>query len=211
MKQTIQQRIADIPVTIIRKPIKHLYITVKAPHGNVVVSAPQKMTDAQIETLVQAKREWIARKQHEIQARKPQTGKTPDIVDTPCQIGARVLLWGEQCELEKPVDHLKEWYRQKLKEKIAEQLPKLEAKTGLYCNEWRVKDMKTRWGSCNTKAKRIWLNLKLVHYPEACLEYVMLHELAHLNVPNHSAAFYAILDEHMPDWQERRTILNAKA
>ena len=121
-----------------------------------------------------------------------------------------IPLWGEPHTLDAPVENLKEWYRPILKTKIAELLPALEAQTGLYCSEWRVKDMKTRWGSCNITKKRIWLNLKLVQYPPECLEYVILHELIHLKVPNHSADFYAELDQYMPDWQMRRKLLNRK-
>ena len=124
--------------------------------------------------------------------------------------GKSIPLWGELYTLDTPVENLKEWYRPILKAKIAELLPALEAQTGLYCSEWRVKDMKTRWGSCNITKKRIWLNLKLVQYPPECLEYVILHELIHLKVPNHSADFYAELDQYMPDWQMRRKILNRK-
>ena len=121
-----------------------------------------------------------------------------------------IPLWGELYMLDTPVENLKEWYRPILKAKIAELLPALEAQTGLYCSEWRVKDMKTRWGSCNITKKRIWLNLKLVQYPPECLEYVILYELIHLKVPNHSADFYAELDQYMPDWQMRRKLLNRK-
>jgi len=121
-----------------------------------------------------------------------------------------IPLWGELYMLDTPVENLKEWYRPILKAKIAELLPALEAQTGLYCSEWRVKDMKTRWGSCNITKKRIWLNLKLVQYPPECLEYVILHELIHLKVSNHSADFYAELDQYMPDWQMRRKLLNRK-
>ncbi|MBQ2905052.1 MAG: M48 family metallopeptidase [Peptococcaceae bacterium] len=126
------------------------------------------------------------------------------------QTGKSIPLWGKLHTLDAPVENLKEWYRPILKAKIAELLPALEAQTGLYCSEWRVKDMKTRWGSCNITKKRIWLNLKLVQYPPECLEYVILHELIHLKVPNHSADFYAELDQYMPDWQMRRKILNRK-
>ena len=126
------------------------------------------------------------------------------------QTGKSIPLWGKLHTLDAPVENLKEWYRPILKAKIAELLPALEAQTGLYCSEWRVKDMKNRWGSCNITKKRIWLNLKLVQYPPECLEYVILHELIHLKVPNHSAAFYAELDQYMPDWQMRRKILNRK-
>ena len=126
------------------------------------------------------------------------------------QTGKSIPLWGKLHTLDAPVENLKEWYRPILKAKIAELLPALEAQTRLYCSEWRVKDMKTRWGSCNITKKRIWLNLKLVQYPPECLEYVILHELIHLKVPNHSADFYAELDQYMPDWQMRRKILNRK-
>ena len=126
------------------------------------------------------------------------------------QTGKSIPLWGKLHTLDAPVENLKEWYRPILKAKIAELLPALEAQTGLYCSEWRVKDMKIRWGSCNITKKRIWLNLKLVQYPPECLEYVILHELIHLKVPNHSADFYAELDQYMPDWQMRRKILNRK-
>ena len=126
------------------------------------------------------------------------------------QTGKSIPLWGKLHTLDAPVENLKEWYRPILKAKIAELLPALEAQTGLYCSEWRVKDMKNRWGSCNITKKRIWLNLKLVQYPPECLEYVILHELIHLKVPNHSADFYAELDQYMPDWQMRRKILNRK-
>ena len=61
--------------------------------------------------------------------------------------------------------------------------------------------MKTRWGTCNTKTKKIWLNVRLAEHPAECLEYVILHELAHTRVPNHGADFKAILTEYMPDWR----------
>ena len=119
-------------------------------------------------------------------------------------------MWGAPYTLNPAVDNLNEWYRPILKERIALLLPGLEAQTDLYCSEWRVKDMKTRWGSCNITKKRIWLNLKLIQYPPECLEYVILHELIHLRVPNHSAAFYAELDRYMPDWKTRRDMLNQR-
>lgn len=197
----------DIPVTIVRKKIKHIYISVKVPDGRVVVSAPQRVSDEQIERLVVQKREWILRKQAECRAKADHT--PVPVSKQQYQAGETVLLWGEPYVLEDDVHDLKPWYRAKLKTEIAKLLPIWEEKTGLHCKEWRTKDMKTRWGSCNTKAKRIWLNLNLAQYPQICLEYVILHELIHLKVPNHSAAFYAELDAYMPDWKQRRNRLEA--
>ncbi len=178
---------ADLPIELMRKKIKHLYITVKKPDGRVVVSAPMGMRLEQIEQFVWSKREWILGKQAACVQRAEQAALDGGIVIT---------------------DENREAYRAALKEQIAVLLPMWEERTGLYCNEWRVKDMKTRWGSCNVRDKRIWLNLQLVRYPAECLEYVIVHELCHLQVSNHGAEFKALLDRHMPDWREWKKLLN---
>ncbi|MBQ2277779.1 MAG: M48 family metallopeptidase, partial [Clostridia bacterium] len=89
--------------------------------------------------------------------------------------------------------------------------PVWERKTGLFCDTWHIKNMKTRWGTCNPKARRVWLNLQLARKPEECLEYVILHELAHLKIPGHGRDFEAFLDRYMPDWREIRARLNDRA
>ena len=78
----------------------------------------------------------------------------------------------------------------------------------LKSNEWRTKYMKTRWGTCNIVAKRIWLNVQLAQKPTICLEYVILHELTHLIEKHHNARFYGYVAKYMPDWQEIRARLN---
>ena len=101
-----------------------------------------------------------------------------------------------------------EWYRSKLKEKIEIYLPKWERITGLYCDSWQTKYMTTRWGTCNTNTGKIWLNLQLAKKPIECLEYVILHELAHLKVRNHGTEFVAILDQYMSYWRSIKKTLN---
>lgn len=101
-----------------------------------------------------------------------------------------------------------EWYRDLLKEKISIYLPKWEQITGLYCDSWQTKYMTTRWGTCNTNTRKIWFNLQLAKKPIECLEYVILHELAHLKVKNHGKDFIAILDMYMPYWRETKKLLN---
>lgn len=197
--------IATIPVTLIRKKIKHLYISVKPPDGTVIVSVPEYITDAQITELILSKQTWILQKQKEMQQQKLQPKREDE--KTCYHAGEKILLWGKSYCFSAPVTQPQEWYRTQLKAKIAELLPDWEAKTGLYCSSWHVKAMKTRWGSCNVTAKRIWLNLFLIHYPPECLEYVLLHELAHLKIQNHGKAFYDFLDQYMPDWKERQQLL----
>lgn len=75
---------------------------------------------------------------------------------------------------------------------------------------WRVRDMTSRWGSCSLKTGRITLNVRLMFKSDACVEYVIVHELCHLLVNNHSAAFYTLVSRYLPDWKERRKSLNSK-
>lgn len=74
--------------------------------------------------------------------------------------------------------------------------------------QWEVKKMKTRWGTCNREAKRIWLNLELAKKPEHCLEYVIVHELVHLLERNHTDKFMAYMDKFMPLWRSHKQELN---
>lgn len=101
-----------------------------------------------------------------------------------------------------------EWYRGLLKNEVEKYLPKWETITGLHCSSWQSKYMTTRWGTCNTNTRKIWLNLQLAKKPLECLEYVILHELAHLKVKDHGAGFVAILDQYMPYWREQKKRLN---
>ena len=74
----------------------------------------------------------------------------------------------------------------------------------------RVLTMKTRWGSCNVESRNINLNLELIKKPRYCIEYVILHELAHLKYPNHSKEFWEYMSVHMPNWKWRKDKLEAK-
>ena len=103
---------------------------------------------------------------------------------------------------------LKEIVRAELERAIAARLPVIEHLTGLHAREWRTKDMKTRWGTCNVRARRIWVNLQLVHHPRICLDYLLLHELLHLVETHHNAHFYALMTKDMPAWKDVRAILN---
>ena len=99
-------------------------------------------------------------------------------------------------------------YRRILVEQLFHLIPKWEEITGLKCESWNTKYMLTKWGSCNSFAKRIWINLQIVEKPLECLEYVVLHELIHLKVSNHGKDFTSELERFMPDWKERKKSLN---
>jgi hypothetical protein len=90
-------------------------------------------------------------------------------------------------------------------------LPPRMRSLGVQATDLRVRRFRSRWGSCDTRSGALSLALELATREPECLEYVVVHELAHLRVPNHSAAFKAILDGELPDWRRRRRALNDRA
>lgn len=222
-------QIAGIDLHIEKKRIKRLYIRVTPPLGEVRVTAPLGLADADITAFIRSKLKWIQKQQQRFQNAPPQeplnylTGDTLLVFGRPYRLRIEqnttqnalamredeiVLSFKRETTVQQRKAAVSEWYRQILKEQIADLLPKWEAITGLYSSAWQVKNMKTRWGTCNTQTKKIWLNLRLATKPLDCLEYVILHELAHLKVSNHGHDFIAIMDRYMPDWKTRKQSLN---
>ena len=101
-----------------------------------------------------------------------------------------------------------EWYRQQLKELAPPIIKKWEKLMEVSINELAVKKMKTKWGTCNREAKRIWLNLELAKKPVHCIEYIIVHELAHLLERTHNAKFVAYMDHYLPEWRHLKNELN---
>lgn len=101
-----------------------------------------------------------------------------------------------------------EWYRKQLKELIPHLIAKWELIMGVKVNEFGVKIMKTRWGTCNPRAKRIWINLELAKKSPTCLEYIVVHEMVHLLEKSHNERFKAYMDKFMPNWRAIKSELN---
>lgn len=224
----MQLSISNITVEVIRKDIKNMHLRVQPPDGRVVLSTPHFVSDATIDGFVASKLAWIRRQQADIasQERQPRReGVT----------GESMYVWGKQCFLtvvegagyaidiagqeatfavrtgssaEQREAHMREWYREQLFAEVERLLPIWEERTGLKCAEWKTKYMKTRWGSCNPEARRIWLNVQLAKHPVECLEYVILHELAHFVEKSHGSKFIAVMDAYMPTWRSIRKELN---
>ena len=109
----------------------------------------------------------------------------------------------EQC-----ANVMNNWYRKNLKEQIPALIDKWQRIIGVDVKQWEVKIMKTKWGTCNRDAKRIWLNLELAKKPEKCLEYILVHEMVHLLERNHTERFVAYMDKFMPQWRSIKDELN---
>ncbi|MCI6502419.1 MAG: M48 family metallopeptidase [Clostridia bacterium] len=226
-------QVNGISVEIVRKNVKNCNLSVKPPDGQVRLSAPFSVPQAQLIAFVSAKTDWIRSKQDRMRAtfvreeRQYVSGETIMVFGEPCTLVTGQPGEGKSKQIEK-IGHsvflplsgqedrstrekrIREWYRGLLKEKIRELLPFWEEKTGLHADAWQIKNMKTRWGTCNTRTKKIWLNLRLAQKPPECLSYVILHELAHTKVPNHGPQFCEILDRYMPAWKAIRQRMDAE-
>lgn len=222
--------VGNAEITVVQKHIKSINIRVYPPCGDVIVTAPLSIGISQIKTYITSKHDWIVEKQNNIRKSKPLEQKS-------FTSGEKHLVFGERYMLQvhvgncKPAIHLKEdkilmyipfgyneemrsklldeWYRYLLKREIEPMIRAREKQMGVRVSEFRVKKMKTRWGTCNTKALRIWINLELAKKPLECLEYIVVHEMTHLIERYHNTHFYSLLDKYMPNWRESRKRLKS--
>lgn len=103
---------------------------------------------------------------------------------------------------------LLDWYRAQLSAAVPPLLAKWEPIVGVEVADWGVKRMKTKWGTCNIEARRIWLNLELAKTSVRCLEYIIVHEMVHLLERGHTERFTAYMDRFLPQWRLLRDELN---
>ena len=104
---------------------------------------------------------------------------------------------------------LQHWYRDSLRQLATPLLKQWADALRVAVRRWGIKRMKTKWGSCNAAKGNVWLNLELVKKPRECLEYVIVHELTHLQTKRHDDRFRALMDRHLPRWRSARRLLNA--
>lgn len=223
--------VRDIEIELVKKDIKNLHLSVLPPNGRVRISAPKKMDDDTIRLFAISKLSWIKKqkakfkKQERLPEREFVSGESHYF------LGHRYLLnviytnkrrqgveicnktyldlfvrKGSTKEQRKNV--MKEWYRDELKALIPPLIEKWEPILGVKVNSWGVKLMKTKWGSCNTTAGRIWINLELAKKSPRCLEYIVVHEMVHLLERLHNKRFVAYMDKFLPNWKSIKAELN---
>jgi predicted metal-dependent hydrolase len=223
--------VSGVRVAVVRKAIKNLHLGVYPPDGRVRVAAPLSVSDAAVRVAVIGKLRWIRRQQagFQEQARQSERAMVPgethyflgrryrlEVVSTegPSRVVLRnrtvlELQAAAGMEAAQRERLLQRWYRDRLRELVPPLLEKWQAALGVEIAAWGIKKMKTKWGSCNADARRIWLNLELVKKPPECLEYLVVHELIHLIVRHHDERFRALMDRHLPRWPQIRRVLNA--
>mgnify|MGYP000508782089 CR=1 FL=1 len=223
--------ISGLRVSVVRKRIKNLHLGVYPPDGRVRVAVPLTVSDEAVRIAVIGKLRWIRRQQAAFEGQARQSRREMTAGESHYYLGRRYRLavsptqgksgvtirsrntmelrGSPDMTVEQRERVLSHWYRERLRALATPLLERWQAILGVTIEEWGIKKMKTKWGSCNANARRIWLNLELVKKPPECLEYLIVHELIHLLVRHHDERFHALMDKHLPRWRASRKTLNA--
>lgn len=227
---TCTLEVGKIKALVVRKPIKNLHLSVLPPNGKVKVSAPLRMNNDSIRTLLATRLSWIKKQQKKFEGQERQTKREH-------VSGESHYLWGKKYKLEVNYENqvpsvnvngrdkiiltvrpnsnqdkrekiMADWYRSQLRDVANTSIERWKNVVGVNLNSWGIKKMKTRWGTCNQKAGRIWLNLELAKKPEHCLDFIIVHELTHFLEKNHNDIFKAHMDKFFPSWRHVKEELN---
>ena len=224
-------KIAEFEIEVERKAIKNIHLAVYPPDGRVHVSIPEAMKDDDLRMFLYSELPWIRQKHEEVTTQERQTERDFVSGESHFLLGRRYLLkvipTTEKAHIEKKMKYLEmyvrrdaskehkqevmdEFYRSELRATLEPMLKKwakiMEEDNTPFT--WMVLLMKRQWGSCITKERKIQFNLLLARVPRKCIEYIVVHELAHLKVHEHNDDFIALLNKYLPDWAMRKKELD---
>ena len=223
--------VEGIEIELIRKNIKNMHLYVLRPDGRIRLTAPMRLSEKRIIDFVLSRTDWIKDQQAKILSEPHSAPITYSSGDTLIIFGkpyalnviegkrSSFTLLGDKAELhcksdttiEQRESIVERAMRELLYARLGPLFEKWERISDLKSSSYQIKKMKTRWGTCNTRTRKIWINLELYKKSDECIEYVIMHELAHLRVPNHGRDFIAIMDLYMPRWRELREELNKRS
>ncbi len=224
-----QIQLGEIVLDVLKKDIKNVHLSVHPPTGKVRISAPLRMSLDAIRLFAISKVGWIRKHRQKIIEQERETPR--EYLD---REGHHV--WGRRYLLQ-IVEHdapplveirhnalllrirpgtdaaareaiVAAWYRQLMRSALPPLIDTWQARLGVTLSRLFIRQMKTRWGSCNPRTRTIRLNTELAKKPAECLEYILVHELIHLLEPSHGPRFVALMDQHLPKWQFYRATLN---
>lgn len=222
--------LGGIRIAVVRKSIRNLHLSVYPPDGVVRVAAPRWMAEEAIRLFAIGKLGWIKRQQRKMREQEREAPREYLERESHFVWGQRYLLQiierdaAPLVELRHrklvlrvrpgtPADQreaiVQGWYRNQLRAAVSALLATWEPRVGHKVERVFVQRMKTKWGSCNRRSRHIRINTELAKKPPDCLEYIVLHELAHLREPTHDDGFRALMDRLMPSWRDRKESLNA--
>lgn len=224
-----QVKLGDIAVDVVLKDIKNVHLSVYPPTGRVRIAAPSRMSLDTVRVFAISKLGWIKQQQKKLREQERVTPREYLNRESHYLWGRRYLLAvredNETPSIELRHSHIllrvrpgtgddrrqalvEEWYREQLKKAVSPLLAKWQPLMGVKVNRFFVQRMKTKWGSCNPKARHIRLNTELAKKPKECLEYIVVHEMAHLIERRHNNRFTSLLDKFLPHWRFKRDELN---
>ncbi|MBW4621759.1 MAG: M48 family metallopeptidase [Cyanosarcina radialis HA8281-LM2] len=225
-----QITIGEQQIDVVRKNIKNLHLAVYPPDGRVRIATPLNIDDEAVRLFAisklgwikkhqanfisqerQSKREFVSGESHYFQGRRyllnviySQENPRVNVRNNTC-----IDLYIKEGSSEsKRKSLMMSWYREQLKLEIPLLIAKWEVIMNVRVKEWGIKQMKTKWGTCNTQAQRIWLNLELAKKSPQCLEYIVVHEMVHLLERNHGDRFVALMNKFLPNWRFYKDELN---
>jgi len=225
--QTID--LGEITAEVVQKDIKNIHLSVYPPNGRVKIAAPFRMDLETIRIFAISKLGWIKRQQTKLRNQEREAPREYISRESHYFLGKRYLLKVVECFSKpsvaikhdklilqiKPVTNttqrqvlVQEWYREQLKALVPNYIAKWEKIMGVEVAEFGIKKMRTKWGTCNVDARRIWINLELAKKPMECLEYIVVHEMVHLLERSHNARFIALMDKFLPQWRSLKEGLN---
>lgn len=222
--------LGDIEIEVVQKAIKNVHLSVLPPKGKVRVSAPLALDLDTLRAFVISKLPWVRQQQKKMQAQEREAPREMLNRESHYYNGKRYLLKVVEREgvpdvdlghntltlfvrpvtaPDKRLEVLRNWYRQQLKTRLPKLIARYEKRMNVRVAEFGIKQMKTKWGTCNPEARRIWVNLELAKKPAECLEYIVVHEMVHLLEPTHNQRFTSLMDEYLPKWRFYRDELNS--
>jgi predicted metal-dependent hydrolase len=220
----------QLSIEVVRKDIKNMHLAVYPPTGRVRLAVPTNTPEETARLFAVSKIGWIRKHQRNFAAQDRQPPRQFKERESHYFQGKRYLLRIIEQDAQPRVVFktktyidlytrpnsttkqrqtiLNEWYRVELKKLIQPIIDKWQSRIGVTVDDWQVKQMKTKWGTCNIEKKRIWLNLELAKKPLHCLEYIVVHEMTHLLERHHNERFLALMNDFMPQWKFYKEELN---
>lgn len=228
--ETNKINIGGLEVTLQKKDIKNIYLGVYPPNGTIRLDVPHMTNEEVIRLFTISKIPWIRKQQKRFSEQERETQREYISGESHFLFGKAYRLnlienYKEQrveiknttyinlhCPKKSTKGQRKKifenWCRQELNNSVKKYVNKWEKITNIKVKESRIKKMKTKWGTSNKQAKRIWINLELVKKPTSCLEYIILHEMIHLIERKHNDNFNKLMNSFMPGWQQQKRELN---
>lgn len=221
--------LGDISIAVTRKDIKHVHLSVHPPHGRVTLVAPTGTRPEVARAYAATRLGWIRNKQAKLRGQAREARRQFVERESHYLWGRRYLLSviGEEAKPSVRLGHrrimltvrpgsskakreevMHEWHKSLLHDAVPGLIRKWELKLGVKVTGYFLQRMKTKWGSCNYRARTIRLNTELVKKPRDLLEYVVVHEMVHLITPTHNELFLSLLTKHYRSWREARAELN---